>query len=246
MKYMSFLLALCGALVALGQEPDAVSWWRVKLNGGTVLSGIVVSSADTGLVLQLPEGIEVAIPTEKILGMTLERGQWQLSPSGKRIFQRGPLWQLGFHLLGGSTAGSNSATMGVGFSIARLHQLSHGWQLGGGLQLSLLDDVFLPVFAEIKRMAAPKKDVGLYGSMRLGYGLPIAEYFDGDNGYTYHGGAFVQPAVGLRLAQRWHKSLQLEAGFMWQYSERHLDWWWEDILERIWYRRVLLSVHWAF
>ncbi|RMD70080.1 MAG: hypothetical protein D6818_09550, partial [Bacteroidetes bacterium] len=74
----------------------------------------------------------------------------------------------------------------------------------------------------------------------------IAEYFDGNNGYTYLGGVFLQPVVGLRFAQRWYKGLQIEAGAMWQYSEGHIDWWWENSVDRIWYRRLALALKWSF
>ncbi len=248
---MLMLAGWLAASVAFAQEQAVVQLWRVQLDGGTVLTGTLTDRAESGeVVLVLPEGIEVAIPSDRIRRMETDAARWRLLPSGKRILAKGPMWTTGLHLLGGTTASANGVggepTAGLGFSVARLYQYPSGLQLGGGVQLNLLDNVFLPVFAEAGWQRPAGKSVALYASLRAGYGLPIAEYFDGNDGYTYLGGAFVQPVVGLRFAQRWYKGLQLEAGTMWQYSEGHIDWWWENSVDHIWYRRLALALKWSF
>ncbi len=251
MKRWLFVLMGCGPLLAAGQEAASMRGWRVHLDGGTVLWGTLLPAADSGVVvLMLPEGIPVSIPSRRIRRKVLEEVRWQLLPSGKRILMQGPLWDVGFHVWAGTTAAANGArgeaTAGIGLSLARLYRFSSGWQVGGGAQLSLLDHVFLPVFAEAGWGPLPPKNTQWYVRMRAGYGLPIAEFFDGNNGYTYLGGVFLQPALGLRLAQRWRKGLQIEVALMWQYNEGHIDWWWEDSIDRIWYRRGGVAIHWSF
>lgn len=253
MKRISMLI-LTGwfaASLSFAQAQEFVQLWRVQLDGGTVLTGTLADRAESGkVVLVLPEGIEVAIPSDRIRRMEIDEARWRLLPSGKRILAKGPMWTMGLHLLAGTTASANGVggepTVGLGFSMARLYQYPSGLQVGGGVQLNLLDNVFLPVFAEAGWQRPAGKSAALYVTMRAGYGLPIAEYFDGNNGYTYVGGAFLQPAVGLRFAQRWYKGLQIEAGAMWQYSEGHIDWWWENSVDRIWYRRLALALKWSF
>lgn len=247
-KRWLFVLLWCGPLLAAGQEEVGVRWWQVQLDGGTILSGVLSPVTDSdSMVLVLAEGISVSIPSSRIRRMILVPGSWQLLPSGKHILRHGPLWNVGVHVWAGTTAGAGGgrATAGIGLSMARLYRFSRGWQVGGGMQLSLLEHVFLPVFAEGGWGPPSPEKTRWYVRMRVGYGLPIGEFFDGNDGYTYLGGAFLQPTVVLRLAQRWGKGLELATGPMWQYSKRRVDWW-EDAIDRIWYRRWTVAMHWSF
>ena len=239
-QFLLIFLILLGYAFTVNAQQNKL----IHLKDGSKVQGHIVDANADLVKIILKDGGELLVPSENIVSMKDPRRQISIDDQGIQTQIKGWFFHPQIYFLTAFRAGTSIDSdkvrnaMGRNFTVGYL--LNRHFGIGVGAGLDFYEKTMLPLSVNI-RGDITKKNPSVYYSLTGGYSLPSGEWFDNDdNEYTFKGGAFYYPALGLKFSYKKPYALTVDIGYNFQHQDREFDWWRGEATEKVIYKSLAI------